>query len=286
MLATIDGLEVLDIFSILVEPGPANFNLNDAYESDTPIAGVSVTPDNLHWGTAGNLAVATPAIDWLTTLGTFELDKFRVDLDPAMTANSSRRLAPQSVIRSFVETALEGRGVHAALPVRSGQFVTTATGPGLSTQLGVADTVMAVLFYPVRELDISEISLEVTAAAAGNFKIGLFADDGTLQPGALIAVSGDISTGTTGIKTWTTAQTLNRDTPYWLKVHFSAGPTVRAADAKGGSTVLSYDRANAAPFVGLQRTGQAYASGMPASGSETLFNSSTKLPPLFILTVN
>lgn len=138
-----------DIFTILVAPG-GGFTLNDAYESDTPIAGVAVAPDDLHWGTAGNLAVFTPVNAWLVGLGTFLRVRFRVDSDPTMTANSAARLAPQSVVRAYSAAAIaRNLALSLSLPKRLLNRRVMASPPTLTYSL--SDPMVSSTFIPAAD---------------------------------------------------------------------------------------------------------------------------------------
>ena len=179
-------------------------------------------------------------------------------------------------------------GCHVNLPVQTGDYVTTGFGAATSTVIAAADLVMTALFYPKRDVPVSDIAVEVTAGMAGNLRIMIHADDGTGTPGALIDSSGDISTAAAGIKTWAGADfTFLRDTRYWISVHTSAGPTLRASSANG-ATPIGYDGtsvAGGAHYIGRETAAQAYAAGAPADVEGVRVTSFSRLPVLFSLKV-
>ena len=73
---------------------------------------------------------------------------------------------------------------------------------------------------------LDRIAINVTAAAAGLIRLGIYADDGNLYPSSLILDAGEVSTGTTGVKTLTINQTLAPGL-YWLAFNNNATPTLR-----------------------------------------------------------
>jgi hypothetical protein len=77
-------------------------------------------------------------------------------------------------------------------------------------------------------LQVDQLLFEVTTAAAGNARIGLASADEDWQPAAILTDSGDISTGTTGVKTFTPGSPLLLPPGRYLGVlHASAAAAIR-----------------------------------------------------------
>jgi hypothetical protein len=75
---------------------------------------------------------------------------------------------------------------------------------------------------------VASINSNVTTAAAGNLRNGIYNHDPVAKyPSVLVFGGGTVSTGTTGIKSTTVSQSLPPGL-YWLCVQFSAAPTMRA----------------------------------------------------------
>jgi hypothetical protein len=117
-----------------------------------------------------------------------------------------------------------------------------ATAPPISAYVTVVATTNFVVYAPIhigggvrdaQGASFQSVHAEVTTAQAGrNFRMALYANDGG-QPGARLFTSGDISTATTGVKTWSTARTVSGGW-YWLAFNTDASTAVfRAADNFG-----------------------------------------------------
>lgn len=76
---------------------------------------------------------------------------------------------------------------------------------------------------------VDQLACEVTTSAAGNIRMGIYRADKAWQPiGPPLTDSGDISTGTTGVKTFTPGTPLYLQRGRWLQVvNCSASPTLR-----------------------------------------------------------
>lgn len=234
-LAT-SGYAVFDIFTILVAAGGTGFNLNDAYESDTPIAGIAVAPDDLHWGTAGNLAVFTPANAWLVGLGTFLRERFRVIKTITGGTGSDSNVPNETAVKGYLDDALVSRAApHALFPVAAGSFLTAAVNGGsliTGTPPAGAASIEFVPFIPARDITVDRLDIEVTAAvAASSAHLGIYADDGSGAPGALLDETvAALDTSSIGVKNSGTdigPLTLEAGVLYWLAFHPSHAITTR-----------------------------------------------------------
>ena len=77
---------------------------------------------------------------------------------------------------------------------------------------------------------VTSLMIDIVTAAAGNIRIGLYSADVNWQPvGGPLADSGDISSGTTGLKTYTPSTPIYLPAGRYLTaMHCSAAPTVRS----------------------------------------------------------
>jgi hypothetical protein len=110
------------------------------------------------------------------------------------------------------------------------QIAGTVNSTALTTGGPTANVLRAIPFVcPARGGTIDQLAFFVATAVAGNARIGLYANTsaGNLYPGALIAGSGDIATGTTGLKTFATTQVLTAGAVYWLAIVSNLAPTLR-----------------------------------------------------------
>jgi hypothetical protein len=110
-------------------------------------------------------------------------------------------------------------------------YIAGATGASaLTTGAPTANVLRAFPFTcPARGGTIDQLAFNVTTLLSGNARIGIYANTsaGNLYPGALIAGSGDIATGTAGVKTFATTQVLSAGQVYWLAYVSSSAATLR-----------------------------------------------------------
>lgn len=146
-------------------------------------------------------------------------------------------------------------------------------GVSVSTVNTISPNTGSDYYYPywVRTpIIVDQLALEVTSTSAGNVRVGLYVADADLQPiGAPLADSGDISTATTGEKTYTPS------TPIYLRrgrylgvLNCSATPIFRCFRGGGGlRTGLGVS-----PIVSEIYVSRAYAA-FPTPG--TAWNTTT-----------
>ena len=99
-----------------------------------------------------------------------------------------------------------------------------ATASGASTTGGVTDghgTDYYTPFFCDAPIVVDQMAFEVTTLSSGkNMRVGIYRADTDLQPtGAPLADSGDISVGTTGVKTYTPGTPLLLPRGRYLTVH-------------------------------------------------------------------
>jgi len=117
--------------------------------------------------------------------------------------------------RSIYETLLVGRWITPAPVIGSAQTY------GLD-----ADKIYAYPLAITRALTIDRLGLYVSVAAvAGNARIGIYKDNGSVYPGDLLLDAGAVAISTTGIKEIVIDQALTKGL-YWLAIICSVEPTV------------------------------------------------------------
>ena len=82
---------------------------------------------------------------------------------------------------------------------------------------------------------VDRIGVEVTSAAGGNARLGIYASGSDGNPGSLVLDAGAVSTSTTGGKELTISQSLSGGTKYWLVYVLDATIGFRGWSSWGGS---------------------------------------------------
>ena len=129
---------------------------------------------------------------------------------------------------------------------------------------------------------LDRIAINVTAAAAGSARLGIYNDGGNLYPSSLVLDAGEVSTGTTGVKALTIINQTLAPGLYWLVLVSNAASTIRALALGGCMAILGLDATlGTAPGVGWSAT-FTYAA-LPASfpaGASVL--AATPVPAVFV----
>ncbi len=134
------------------------------------------------------------------------------------------------------------------------QVAGLANATALTAAAVSANTLYAVPFIaPAQGGAIDQLALNVTTLSAGNVRLGIYdnVSPANLCPGALIVDGGAVSTGTTGVKTFSVDVNLTAGKLYWLACVFSATPSVRVIAVGGLWPVLGVTSLGTAPNVGL-----------------------------------
>lgn len=165
-------------------------------------------------------------------------------------------------------------GVHFKLPATTGQLLSSQfSGSNVATTTGVIDQLDTTAIYPARDFATTAITFDVTAAvAASNAKVAIY----DLSSLARLALSADIATATTGVKTWTNNFTFKKGKHYLIALHTSAAVNVRGGDLR---LVYPLGCDTSGLNYSTIRQSVAYASGPPATlaGTKTV----SAVPPLF-----
>ncbi len=143
----------------------------------------------------------------------------------------------------------------------------------LTTGAPTANTLRALPFIaPARGGRLDRIACNVTTLLAGNLRLGIYKaiSDSNIYPGSLLAVSGDISSGTTGVKSYTIDLALNPGELYWLAHVGSVAATLRCMAVGGVGPIMGMTSAlSTAPNAGysVAHTYGALPSVFTAGGS-------------------
>ena len=119
-------------------------------------------------------------------------------------------------------------------PISTWLYVAQAydTNFGTTSLSAGVNTMMLSLFYPATTFTISELSINVTvaAASASNAKILVYSDDGFGYPRVKLIESSSLSLTTLGARTYPISYTFTAGTKYWMGVitDTSAGAVVTA----------------------------------------------------------
>jgi collagen type VII alpha len=150
------------------------------------------------------------------------------DEGTALTARSALNFigagvtAADDAANGRTNVTIPGGGGAGGVPksYRSGRYYQTeCAGAAFGTAQPVAGRLYAMPFRALEALTINEIAIEVTAVASagGVVRLGLYADDTTGYPGALVDDYGTVDTAASvGAKAITISRALSAGTLYWL----------------------------------------------------------------------
>jgi hypothetical protein len=162
-----------------------------------------------------------------------------------------------------------GGTTHYIMPTSGGRMVDGTAIPSVNTDYYGA-------FRFETPVVVDRLACEVTTLQSGNLRMGLYMADGDLQPmGAPLADSGDISTNTTGVKTYTpsTPIILRRGSYLWVMNVSVASVAVRHWDS---SPVFAESALGVSAFLTTMSVGRTYAAfPTPGTAWTTVTKSST-----------
>jgi len=156
-------------------------------------------------------------------------------------------------------------------------------GPlGVATTTNSAITANRLYMMPVMipyDMTAVALALRVTTGAAGNARMGLYADNQG-NPGSLLLDAGAVDTATAGLLELTLSQPLVAGV-YWLAVVFSAAPTVNAHTGAGGAMGRDSASVTSVPIAGYYR-GFTYAA-LPADESGQVYTATSTIVPTLMV---
>jgi hypothetical protein len=99
----------------------------------------------------------------------------------------------------------------------------------------------AVPFFTPVPRTVTKMAIHVTTAVAGNARLGIYQDNGSIYPGSLVIDAGTVDTSTTGLKEITGLNiSFSANTLYWIVLVANAAPTISAISSGQGWGLLGY----------------------------------------------
>ena len=193
-------------------------------------------------------------------------------LDDGTIANKEVNL--EAAIKSLNPPSASGSTYWPPLP--SGNFhASGAASNALTTAAGVgaANNMTLIPFIVPRACAVTEIGFFVNSAVAGYYADAGIYSDASGAPSALLASTGQISTGTVGMNTAAVSLTLQPGTPYWGAVAMTAASEpifTGIYSGSYGSQALGFE--GASPTMASVALVQALTSGwtaLPATAAPT-----------------
>lgn len=119
-------------------------------------------------------------------------------------------------------------------------YTSRLAGGALEDSLVPVNQLDALPFIVPTSQNFDRIAINVTTAVAGNGRLGIYADNGDVYPGALILDAGEVDTGTTGVKEIIISLNLQPGL-YWLARVFNAQPYIKGLSSTSLITIVGID---------------------------------------------
>ncbi|MBS3938761.1 MAG: hypothetical protein KGZ50_09370 [Peptococcaceae bacterium] len=143
---------------------------------------------------------------------------------------------------------------------RAGLYHAGITASALSSLAVSANNLDILPFYVPVTQTFDRIAINVTTLAAGNARLGIYADTGAVYPGTLVFDAGVVTTGTAGIRALTISLVLAPGL-YWLARLQDAAPSLQGLTS-AGMIALGSEDLGAGVITGY-RLARAYGDGFP-----------------------
>lgn len=163
----------------------------------------------------------------------------------------------------------------------TGRYYTTIVeSTALTTGAPTANNLRAMPFVVVKKITLDRIAINVTTLSAGNARIGIY-DDLNGYPNNRLADSGDLATGSTGLKEANINVILEQGL-YWLVHVGSVAPTLRCLPVANCIPTLGFDNTLAtAPAVGYT-VAFSYAALPDTYPGSATYITSVPIPGIFV----
>jgi len=145
---------------------------------------------------------------------------------------------------------------------RTGLYHAGITAAAMAPLATAANNIDLLPFYVPVAQSFDRIAVNVTTAATGNARLGVYADSGAVYPGVLLLDAGVVTTGTLGIR-WLGVSLALMPGLYWLARLQDATPSLQGL-GNTGMLALGSEDLGAAWITGY-RLGMVYADGLPAT---------------------
>lgn len=166
------------------------------------------------------------------------------------TINLRERLANKNIVNGYAGLDSKGKVLETTLPKSVARNNTRYYSSPCNAQvLGTAALTANVLYaMPLvldRRMTINAIQINITTArAASNIRVGIYSDDGNLNPANLVLDAGSQASTATGTKFFTTGIPVTLDAGvYWLVCVSNSNPVIRGFAATGLNPILGLDSA-------------------------------------------
>ena len=134
-----------------------------------------------------------------------------------------------------------GTPTHVVIPPRTGYIVSpAANATAIVTGTASANRLTLIPFIPNNTITSSELSINVSTAAAGSLARILIFSNLNGVPDTKLYESASLDCSTTGIKAASTSFTFNSGTIYWIGVHSNQGGAVYRAFSPNSLLPISY----------------------------------------------
>lgn len=141
----------------------------------------------------------------------------------------------------------------------------------ITTGAAVVNVLRVLPFIPPTAMTADQISCYVSTLLAGKVRLGIYANGTNLYPSARLADSGELDTGTTGIKDAAINVAMTAGTLYWIGYCANAAATYRALAVGSLAPILGLLNATT-PTWGIGWTVAYTYAALPANypGSATI----------------
>ena len=154
-------------------------------------------------------------------------------------------------------------------------------GAVFGSQAVVADKLYATPFMVSRDTSPDRIALNLTVGAAGNMRMGIYDDDGTVWPNARLFDSTNIDTTVAAVKSATvTGVSMKKNTLYWLVSIFSVVVSVWMPSEYTSPVCLGFAAADQYISTGAYEA-QAFGA-LPATYPKTPTRTTGKVPAVMV----
>lgn len=160
-------------------------------------------------------------------------------------------------------------------------YTNMLTAGRLTSSPAQINRLFAIPFPVPTTQNFDRIALNVSEAAAGMCRLGIYADNGRIYPGTLVSDVGEVNTGVAGMREITVTLALNAGF-YWLVCLFNTMPSVSGVPI---ASMIHFgyriENINSDPQVGWQVLSFPYG-GLPGSFPINATSVSGVIPAVFL----
>lgn len=232
------GANLPPVWATVAGASSNSFTTMNAPAGTDPVALTST--DTLNFANGSNISITGDSSTKTLT--------FAVPASPAFTGTPTAPTAgagtstTQIATTAFVQNSFKYTKRGYTLPIGGTWESITHAMAGSASGNNLAGVVNRMFFHPFKVesyMTLTGVSLAITTAASGTWRLGIYGDDEAGGPGALIVDAGTISTSTNGTKTINTGDILLNVGCYWFV-------TWQGTTAVGTS---SYEPTNGANYI-------------------------------------